>query len=59
MSACHRQAVEAVITLPATTRNVGEHLSQQHASAKENNREALYIIFLVIKFLCRQGLALG
>ena len=50
--------MEVMITLPATTRNVGEHLSQQHASDKESNRDTLYKIFMSIKFLCRQGLAL-
>ena len=47
-----------MITLPATTRLVGEHLSQQHASDKESNRDALYKIFMSIKFLCHQELAL-
>lgn len=50
--------MEVMITLPATTRDVGEHLSQQHASDKESNRDTLYKIFMSIKFLCRQGLAL-
>lgn len=50
--------MEVMITLPATTRNVGEQLSQQHASNKDKNRDALHQIFTSIKFLCRQGLAL-
>ena len=39
---CHREAVEVVITLPATTRGIGEQLSHQHALQKEKNRDALY-----------------
>ena len=29
-SACHREAVEVVITLPAITRDIGEQLSTTH-----------------------------
>ena len=50
--------MEVMITLPGTTRDVDEHLSQQHASDKEINRDPLYKIFMSIEFLCRQGLAL-
>ena len=34
----HREAVEVIITLPLTTRDIGEQLSQQHATQKLNNR---------------------
>ncbi len=57
-SICHIEAVQVVVTLPATTRDVGELLSQQFATQKVNNRDALYQIFKCIRFLCRQGLAL-
>ena len=57
-SACHRQAVEIVITLPKTTRDVGEQLSREHAVQKRNNRDALYISMSCARFLARQGLAL-
>ena len=57
-SACHSEAVEVVVTLPATTRNVGELLSRQYTVQKQNNRQALYQIMKCIRFLSRQGLAL-
>ena len=57
-SVCHREAVEVMITLPATTRDIGEQLSHQHAIQKEKNRDALYQIFSSVKYLGRQGLAL-
>ena len=40
-SACYREAVEVLVTLPATTRDVGEHLSHEHAVQKVNNQQAL------------------
>lgn len=57
-SVCHHEAVEVMITLPATTRDIGEQLSHQHAIQKEKNRDALYQIFSSVKYLCRQGLSL-
>ena len=33
----HREAVEAVITLPKTTGNVGELLNKTHKAEKENS----------------------
>ena len=57
-SACHHQAVEVIVTLPSTTRDIGELLSQQHAAQKLKNRQALYQILSSIKFLGRQGLAI-
>ena len=47
-----------MITLPATTRDIGEQLSHQHTIQKEKNRDALYQIFSSVKYLGRQGLAL-
>ncbi len=47
-----------MITTPATSPNIGEILSSQHAISKGKNIEALHQIFSSIKFLCRQGLAL-
>ena len=47
-----------MITLPSTTRNVGELLSQQYVAQKITNRQSLYQILTCIHFLCRQGLAL-
>lgn len=47
-----------MITIPSTTRNVGEMLSSQHAQQKERNRQALFQIVSSIRFLSRQGLAM-
>ncbi len=41
LSSCHREAVEVTITLPATTMDVAELLSQQHSKEKEVNRKML------------------
>ena len=53
----HREAVEVIITLPLTTRDIGEQLSQQHATQKLNNRQSLYQIISSMRYLGRQGLA--
>ena len=57
-SACHCEAVEVVITLPATTKDVGELLSTAHQQEKQQNREILLKLLCSICFLARQGLAL-
>ena len=57
-STCHREAVEVIFTLPSTTRDIGEQLSQQHVAQKLKNRQALYQILSSIRFLGRQGLAI-
>ena len=54
-SSCHHEAVEVMITLPATTVNIGELLPNIQ---KMKNRDALHEIMSSIRFLCRQGLAL-
>ncbi len=45
----HRQAVEAIITLPATTVNIGEQLSREHAKEKEVSRDMLLKIISSIQ----------
>ena len=57
-SSCHREAVEVLVTLSASTRDISETLSQQHAKEKEGHRKILPKIISNIKFLARQGLAL-
>ena len=57
-SSCHREAIEVTITLPATTKDVAEQLSQQHSKEKEENREMLLKILSSIRYLARQGLPL-
>ena len=47
-----------MVTLSATTRDIGEQLLHQHATQKVNNQEALHQIVSSIKFLSRQGLAM-
>ena len=54
-SNCHREAVEVIITLPATTVHIGVQLSQQYAREMENNRTML---LSCIQFLAQQGLPL-
>ena len=58
MSGCHNEAIEVMITIPATTPNIGEMLSNQHAISKGKKRETLHQIFTAMRFLCRQGHAL-
>ena len=55
-SSCHREAVEVLVTLPATTWDVGEHLSHEHAVQKVNNQQALLQVLSSARFLSRQGL---
>ena len=57
-SSCHRQAVDVVITIPATNRDVAEMLSSQLVKEKENNRCMLIMIITCLQFLVRQGLPL-
>lgn len=58
ISGCHCEAVDVVITLPRTTRDIGEQLSLQHAKEKESNREVFLKILRSIRYLARQGLPL-
>ena len=57
-SASHQEAVKVVMTIPSTTKDIGEQLSQQYSLEKANNREALHQILRCILLLCRQGLPL-
>ena len=41
LSACHKEAVERVITLPTATTDKGEALSATHAREKLENRQCL------------------
>ena len=54
----HCEAVEAVITLPRTTGDIGELLNKGSKQEKENSREMLQTILSCIRFLARQALAL-
>ena len=57
-SGCHKAAVEAVVTIPATTRDVGELLSSAHAKEKAANRKNLMCVAECLRYLARQGLAI-
>ena len=57
LSNCHnyKEAVEKIITLPATTLDVGEMLSKAHAQEKSENRQVLLTILSNLRFLARQA----
>ena len=38
-SACHHEAVDVLITIPVTTKDVGEQLSKQYSQEKATNRK--------------------
>ena len=57
-SKCHQDAVQVMIVLPKTTRDIGETLSSAHMKKKEESRKVLVKIIQNIKFLSRQGIAL-
>ena len=54
LSSCHKEAIERVVTLPATTKHVGELLSSTLAEDRKENRFDASIL----RFLGQQGLAL-
>ena len=54
----HIEAVEAIITLPKQTKNVGVQLSSAYKAEKEEARDMLQMISSSVCFLARQGLAL-
>ena len=56
-SATHKLAVEVVLTLSQTHKDIGEMLSTSHASEKAVNRQCLMKIAQNIRFLARQGLS--
>ena len=58
VSGCHCEAVDVVITIPSTTRDIGEQLPLQHAKEKESNCTVYMKILTGIRYLARQGLPL-
>ena len=58
LSACHHKAVDVMIIIPATTRDIGEQLSLIHCQEKATNRRMFLKILSAIRYLARQGLAL-
>ena len=50
--------MEKVLTLPASTGDVGELLSSAHAREKAANRHCLLKVISTLRFLARQGCAI-
>ena len=55
---CHKAALEAVLMIPTTTRDVAELLSSAHAREKAENHKNLVCIAECLKDFARQGLAI-
>lgn len=58
MPVFHKRAVERVITLPATTRDVADSLSWQAAETKKGKRSCLLKVMTSLRFSARQRLAI-
>ena len=54
-SLCHKEAVEKLLTLPATTTDIGEMLSSTLVQEKAENRHCLLKVLSSLRFLARQG----
>ncbi|KAL5509913.1 hypothetical protein EMCRGX_G005360 [Ephydatia muelleri] len=54
----HKKAVEVLVTIPETTRDIGEMLSTAHAEGKKISGQCLVPIAENKRFLARQGIAL-
>ena len=48
--ASHREAVDIMVTIPATTRDVGELLSLEHSRQKAENRACLLKVLSNVRF---------
>ena len=57
-SVTHKQAVEVMIVLPSSTKDVSELLVKQLAKEKECNHRMLLKIVSSIRYLSRQRMAL-
>ena len=57
-SECHKEAIERLITLPVTSKDVGECLSTSHEEEKAVARKNLLKIMSNLSFLARQNVAL-
>jgi len=55
-SKCHKEAVLKIQTLPSTTSNIAECLSQQIKKEKLDKRQCFLKILSNMKFLARQGM---
>ena len=50
--------MDIMVTIPATTRDIGELLSLEHFRQKADNMACLLKVLSNIRFLCRQGCAI-
>ena len=57
-SKCHKEAVLKLVTLPSTTKDVGESLSAAHQQEKLQRRQNFLKVPSTIRYLVRQGLPL-
>ncbi len=57
-SAHHREAIEAIVTLPKTTKDIGELLDLGHISKKAENQKMLLTILSNLRFHGRQAIPL-
>ena len=57
-SKTHCEAVEAVVTSPSITKDVGVLLSTAHKHEKQVARDKLKILISSVQYLARQGYAL-
>ena len=57
LSKSHGEAVEVVVTLPNSTKDIGEELSSAQRAEKEHARDMLRLIISSVRYLARQGLA--
>ena len=54
----HKATIEAIVTIPKTTKDIGAPLPEGYKQEIKTNRQMLLKITSVIRFLCRQGLPL-
>ena len=57
-SKCHSDAVQVMVVLPKSVRDVGKTITTAYAQNKAENRKVLMKILQNIKFLGHQGIAL-
>ena len=57
-SDAHKAAIEAIVTIPKTTKDIGTALSEGYKCEVAINRQMLLRIISIVRFLCRQGLPL-
>ena len=56
VSGSHKGALQVMVVIPSTCRDVGDMLVKQHKQEKKDNRQCLLKIISNVQFLARQGL---